>query len=75
MRDYHHTKFGLIWVKESKVTEGGRNPFPPGENVLNRPGEIGLIKKTGKAGNKNYESPLKTPFYQSIHLFEGHCSK
>ena len=41
MRDYHHAKFGLIWVKESKVTE-----VPQFENILNRPGEIGL---TGKA--------------------------
>ena len=41
--EYHHTKFGLTWIKESKVTEGGRNPPPPQvENVLNRPGEIGL---------------------------------
>ena len=23
MMDYHHTKFGLIWIKESKVKEGG----------------------------------------------------
>ena len=42
MTDYHHTKFGLIWSKESKVTEGGQNPPPQVENVLNRPGEIGL---------------------------------
>ena len=43
MRDYHHTKFGSIWIKDSKVTEGGRNPPPSQvENVLNRPGEIGL---------------------------------
>ena len=34
IRDYQHTKFGLIWVKEGKVTEV--------KNVLNRPGEIGL---------------------------------
>ena len=40
--EYHHTKFGLIWIKENKVTEGGRNPPPQVENVLNRPGEIGL---------------------------------
>ena len=31
----------FIWVKESKVTEGGGIP-PQVENVLNRPGEIGL---------------------------------
>ena len=45
MTDYLHTKFGLIWIKESYgVTEGERNPPPPPkvENVLNRPGEIGL---------------------------------
>ena len=35
MTDYNHTKFGLIWSKESKV-----------ENVLNRPGEIGLRNKS-----------------------------
>ena len=45
IRNYQHTKFGLIWLKENKVTEGGRNPPPPQvENVLNRPGEIGLKK-------------------------------
>ena len=38
MKDYHHTKCGLIWVKDSKVTGGGGG-F---ENVLNRPGEIEL---------------------------------
>ena len=44
MMDYHHIKFGLIWMKESKVTRGeGQNPtLPQVENVLNRPGEIGL---------------------------------
>ena len=42
MTDYHHTKCGLIWSKESKVTEGGGIPPPQVENVLNRPGEIGL---------------------------------
>ena len=41
IRDYQHTKFGIIWVKESKVTEGGESA-PQVENVLNRPGEIGL---------------------------------
>ena len=34
-----------------------------------------LRKKTGKAWNKKYESPLKTPFYCSVHLFEGHRSE
>ena len=43
IRDYQHTKFGLIWVKDRKVTEGGRF-CPQVENVLNRPGEIGLRK-------------------------------
>ena len=43
MRDYHHTKFGLIWIKESKVAKGERI-LSQVENVLNRPGEIGLIK-------------------------------
>ena len=42
IRDYQHTKFGLIWVKESKVMEGGRSAPLQVENVLNRPGEIGL---------------------------------
>ena len=44
MTDYHVTKFSLIWRKESKVTEGGgggRGGIQV-ENVLNRPGEIGL---------------------------------
>ena len=44
--DYYHTKFGLIWIKESNVMdEEGRicpPPPPPVENVLNRSGEIGL---------------------------------
>ena len=45
MIDYHHTKFGLIRIKESKVTKGGRaDSAPQVENVLNRPGEIGLRK-------------------------------
>ena len=42
MTDYHHTKFGLIWGKERKVTEGAESAPPQVENVLNRPGEIGL---------------------------------
>ena len=42
IREYQHTKFGLIWVKESKVTEGGGIHLPQVENVLNRPGEKGL---------------------------------
>ena len=41
-----------------------------GRNWLN--GNQALIKKTGKAGNKNYESPR---FYYSIHLFEVHRSE
>ena len=48
MRDYHHTKFGLIWIKESKLLRGGGGRIPPPpqvENVLNRPGEIGLSQK------------------------------
>ena len=40
MTDYHHTKFGLIWMKGSKVTEGGGGGLV--ENVLKLPGEIGL---------------------------------
>ena len=42
MTDYHHTKFGLIWMKGSKVTEGGGIRPPQVENVLKRPDEIGL---------------------------------
>ena len=43
IRDYQHSKFGLIWVKESKVTEGGGGIRPlQFENILNRPGKIGL---------------------------------
>ena len=42
MTDYHHIKFGLIWMKGSKVTEGGAESAPQVENVLKRPGEIGL---------------------------------
>ena len=40
IRDYQR----LIWVRESKVTEGGGrwNPPPQVENILNRPGKIGL---------------------------------
>ena len=46
--DYHHTKFGSIWIKEGKITEGGRNPTRPPQvvNVLNRPGEMGLNDMT-----------------------------
>ena len=29
-------KFGLVWINGNKVTGGG------GENVLNRPGDVGL---------------------------------
>ena len=45
LRDYHQTKFGLIWIKGSKLMEGrGRIPSPAHqvENVLNRPGNIEL---------------------------------
>ena len=47
MKDYHHSKFGSIWIKDSKVTVKGADsppppPPPPVENVLNSPGEIGL---------------------------------
>ena len=35
--EYHHTKFGLIWIKESKGTEGGRNPPPPGWECIKSP--------------------------------------
>ena len=47
IRDYHHTKFGLIWIKENKAMGGGGAGrggirHPQIEDVLNRPGEIGL---------------------------------
>ena len=42
MTAYLHTKFGLIWIKETKVTKGGGIRPPQIENVLNRPDEIGL---------------------------------
>ena len=50
MMEYHHTKLGLIWIKENKVTEGGEIRPPQVENVLNRPGEIGLtyVEPKGK---------------------------
>ena len=41
MRYNHHTKLGLICVKEGKVTGGGGIP-PPQVNVLDRLGEIRL---------------------------------
>ena len=53
MRDYHHIKFGLTWIKESKVTEGGGIRPPLVENVLNRPGEIGLIEEPSESSKKN----------------------
>ena len=37
IRDYQHTKFGLIWVKESKVTEGGGIRPPPGWECIESP--------------------------------------
>ena len=44
IRDYHHTKFGLVWIKDHKVTGGGGadSASPQVENVLSRPGEVGL---------------------------------
>ena len=44
MTDYLYTKFGLIWIKKTKATEGGggAESAPQVENILNRPGEIGL---------------------------------
>ena len=35
--DYHCTKFGLIWVKESKVTEGAPPRPPPGWECIKSP--------------------------------------
>ena len=61
MTDYPHTKFGLICIKETKVTEGGRYPPPQVENVLNRPGEIGLIKRQLKH-RQNKDSKLAKEF-------------
>ena len=37
MTNYHHTKFGLDWIKEAKLRRGRTV-----EDVLNRSGEIGL---------------------------------
>ena len=59
---YICAKFGECVLSSPKTTD-----FRP---PLGR-----LIKKTGKAWNKKYESPLKAPFYHSIHLFEGHLSE
>ena len=28
MREYHHSKFGFIWIKESKGTKGGADSAP-----------------------------------------------
>ena len=36
-RDYQHTKFGLIWVKESKVMERGAESAPPGWECIKSP--------------------------------------
>ena len=61
MTDYHYTKFGLIWSKESKVTEGGGIRLPQDENVLNRLGEIGLsIITISKSEN---HTKLSVPSY------------
>ena len=62
MTDYHHTKFGLIWSKESKVTKGGGiHPPPQFENVLNRPGEIGLTLSYLGGGVKYAPPPVFPP--------------
>ena len=56
MTDYLHTKFGLIWIKETKVTDGD-GICPQVENVLNRPGEIGLKRKLQSFLRSGTESP------------------
>ena len=77
IRDYQHTKFGLISVKESKVTEGGAEsaPPPPVENVLNRPGEIGLnvVKLQYLTTNffKNYKFSFEICFPRVNEKFSG----
>ena len=45
MTDYQHTKFRLIWIKKNKLQRGGGIPPTQVENVLNRPGKIGLKAK------------------------------
>ena len=37
--NYDHTKFGLVWIKGSRVMDGDRfySPWPQVENVLNLP--------------------------------------
>ena len=61
MTDYLHTKFGLIWMKETKVTEGGADSAPPQvDNVLNRQGEIGLRKKNAKLNPERLFSLFQT---------------
>ena len=48
MTDYQHTKFRLIRIKKNKLRRGGGIRPPPltqVENVLNRPGKIGLKAK------------------------------
>ena len=71
MRDYHQTKFGLIWIEESKVTEGGGGGGVESalhvENVLNRPGEIGLKLSINLSSmNLFFSSP-----FLSIYLSTG----
>ena len=41
-RDYHHTNFGLVWIKGSKVMKGegmAESASPQVENILNLPGK------------------------------------
>ena len=74
MTDYHPTKFGLIWSKESKVTEGARPPQV--ENVLNRPGEIGLNYWLAKMQYSNLKFLLcsSTHFWLYIKIMWSYLS-
>ena len=71
MTDYHHTKFGLIWIKQSKATEvggggGGIRPPPQVDNVLNRKGEIGLKKFKNSVLTRKHVSHYGVVFIVSI---------
>ena len=37
MTDFHHSKFGLIWIKKNKITEGAESPPPPGWECIQSP--------------------------------------
>ena len=73
--DYRHTKFGLIWIKESKVKEGG-NPPNQVENVLNRPCETGLKnQKKCLLGFNHPNSVVKTNKKNGMLILAICCSR